>query len=188
MAKETWRLVDFFIDRYYISSNGRIRSALKNGRFRILKPHINRGGYYRIQLSAGRDDKGKKRIKNKLINVLVATAFIPNPENKPEVNHKNSNRLDNRVLNLEWTTKLENQRHAVEHGFAYKKVHKGIRNGRCKITEKQVMEIFQMNGSLSFIGKKYDLGISAVHRIKIGLAWSHVTKKEYQPLRASKTE
>jgi hypothetical protein len=118
-----------------------------------------------------------------LINVLVATAFIPNPENKPEVNHKNSNRLDNRVKNLEWNTKSENQKHAHKYGFHDMK---GIRNGRSKITERDVKKIFKMSGSLSSIGKKYGLGISAIHRIKIGLAWTHITKKKYRPVRPLK--
>lgn len=79
---------------------------------KILKATKNQYGYLQIQLCT----IGHKHI-NKLIHKLVATAFIDNPENKSDINHKNGNKLDNRVYNLEWNTQKENNQHAINTGL-----------------------------------------------------------------------
>lgn len=93
---------------YYISENGDVFS--KKGHWpnimAKLKPQLSKFGYYRINLH-----KDKKQI-HKSIHRLVAEAFIPNPEHKTDVNHKNGIRTDNRVENLEWATRSENITHA----------------------------------------------------------------------------
>lgn len=73
-----------------------------------MTPTDNGYGYLIVGLS-----KNGKR-KNFYLHRLVAEAFIPNPENKPEVNHKKGNKYDNRACNLEWVTRSENQIHAKE--------------------------------------------------------------------------
>lgn len=85
---------------YQISSEGRVWSDKSQ---RYLSPVPNSNGYLQIKLIA---TNGKR--KAELIHRLMALAFIPNPENKPEVNHINHLRDDNRVENLEWVTKSEN--------------------------------------------------------------------------------
>lgn len=93
---ETFKKIDEF-NNYSISNLGNVRND-KTGR--ILKAYIKPSGYMQVQL-------GRRTIPQ-YIHRLVAKAFIPNLENKPQVNHINGNKQDNRVENLEWVTASEN--------------------------------------------------------------------------------
>lgn len=84
---------------YQADKSGHIRN--KNTRY-ILKPHVNDQGYLRICLTL----KGKNGFH--MVHVLVATAYLDNPNNLPDVNHKNNKRQDNRVCNLEWVSHSDN--------------------------------------------------------------------------------
>lgn len=90
---------------YYITDIGTIYTR-RHGRIKKLKTELSKWGYYRIGLWKN------SKIVHKSIHRLVAEAFIPNPENKCDVNHKNGIRTDNMVENLEWTTRSENIQHA----------------------------------------------------------------------------
>lgn len=119
MKQEIWKDIKEYEGLYQVSSYGRIRRIEKEitvvtphkGTFtktykgRILKPSI-RGMYYGVDLSKA------SKIKRKHIHRIVAETFIPNPYNKPEVNHIDGNKLNNNVENLEWVTKSENAIHA----------------------------------------------------------------------------
>lgn len=87
---------------------------LKRGVY--IKPHRNTNGYLEYGLYG--KEKGKQLFL--LAHRLVAETFIPNPDNKPEVNHKNGRKADNRVNNLEWVTKSENISHAIKTGLRKK--------------------------------------------------------------------
>lgn len=107
-----WKLIPNFNNIYRVSSEGIVQSRRnKNGKT-ITKSWRNialnnRNGYRFVVLYKD----GKRHYLS--VHRLVAEAFIPNPENKPQVNHINGNRADNRTKNLEWATAMENIQHSV---------------------------------------------------------------------------
>lgn len=104
---EEWRHIEGWGGLYQVSNMGRVKSLARNfKRERILIPCKRKKGYLCVGLA-----RDCKKIQ-KSIHRLVAIAFIPNPENKPEVNHKRGFKWDNRATELEWSTMSENQIHA----------------------------------------------------------------------------
>ena len=102
--KEEWKPVKGYEGKYMVSNMGRVKSLnyKRTGKEEILKASDNSYGYLYVNLC--KDGKGKWY----RINRLVAQAFLENPQNLPEVNHKNEDKTDNRVENLEWCTKQYN--------------------------------------------------------------------------------
>ena len=107
---EAWKDISGYEGLYRISNLGRVERMYKHGGSRFLKPSW-RGRYLSISLS-----KGNRKV-NATISRLVAMAFIPNPDSKPQVNHIDGNRGRNDVYNLEWATPSENTQHAVDTGL-----------------------------------------------------------------------
>ena len=93
-------------DDYYISKDGRLVKLYKNGNIKFINPRLDAYGYMRVSIT---DINGKR--KDRKMHRLMAQTFIPNPENKPEVNHINGDKTDYRLENLEWCTRSENAKH-----------------------------------------------------------------------------
>lgn len=100
MTQELFAFIDGF-ENYQISSWGRVFN-LRTGKFMI--PEVHDKGYLRVDLY---DDRGER--KHMKVHRLVANAFIPNPDGKPQVNHIDGNNQNNSYTNLEWVTDSENK-------------------------------------------------------------------------------
>lgn len=103
-----WKSIKRFEDRYSVNEYAQI---MNNKTGRILKSHTTRQGYERFKITVSRGGVSLSAHR------AVAIAFIPNPENKPQVNHIDGNKLNNHVSNLEWVTNDENMAHAVATGL-----------------------------------------------------------------------
>lgn len=123
LMEEVWKDIPEFEGLYQASNLGRIKSVkriakkeYRNNRIvkeKIMEGTKNKDGYLKIHIS------NKERNINKCVFVhrLVAKAFIPNPNNLPQINHKDGNKLNNCISNLEWCTNLYNQQHAWKNGL-----------------------------------------------------------------------
>ena len=121
--KEIWKDIEGYEGIYQVSNTGKVRSLdrkvwnyTKKGR--ILKMHNNGHGYYNVSLYSE-----EKNEKHSYIHILVAKAFIPNPNNYEQVNHKDFNKSNNCVDNLEWVSRKQNVLHYRESAYC-KKVEK----------------------------------------------------------------
>lgn len=111
MNKNEWTPIKEYEKQYEINKDGIVRSLHKKNPHLIIANKIDRGGYISVRLSKN----GISRTK--LIHRLLAETYIPNELSKPEVNHINGIKTDNRIENLEWVTHAENVKHAYDIGL-----------------------------------------------------------------------
>lgn len=174
MSIEIWKYIPGNEGKFEASNLGNIKGLeryVKNGvgyrvvREKILSKHSNPNGYHYTSLG------GKKQ---RLVHILVAMAFIPNPDNKKTVNHINGIKTDNRVENLEWVTYRENQRHALTNGLAAvlpkKTIKRIIELLRQRVPHRQIamitgVSVPSVRGILHGRYRFYDLDFSGVKRI-----------------------
>lgn len=105
MSEEIWKDIEGYEGLYQVSNLGRFKSVFRY--FKILKCTKYKDGYVRVDLYKN----GK--VKRYLAHRLVAQTFIPNPQNKPQVNHIDENKENNCIENLEWCTRSENMNHGT---------------------------------------------------------------------------
>lgn len=166
---EEWKDIEGYEGLYQVSNRGNVRRFGCSVNRKLTKLPVKKGHYYYIPLCKN----GK--YKNFLVSRLVATAFIPNPNNKETVNHKDGNKTNNNVNNLEWNTYAENNKHAVENGLLN---IVGENHYRAKLSNKKVRVIkhclnLRMRGV--DIVKYFSISRSIISNIKNNKRWKHVT-------------
>lgn len=171
--KEVWRPIAGYEGLYEVSNLGRVKSLWHKTR-RILKPALKHG-YLQVNFVDG--------VTHKFFSVhrLVALAFIPNPENKPQVNHVNGDKTDNRVENLEWCTPSENMQHAVENGL----MPQGADHPDSKFTNEQVLYIRENPDNLTTVqlAEMFDVTSSTISDVQLYKTYKNAggKKRKYKP-------
>lgn len=170
LPHEEWRDVRDYKGLYKVSNLGRLKS-ISYGNEKIRKPVLCKPGYFSLVLYKDNFPQSAR------IHVLVAQAFIPNPENKAYVNHKDGNKLNNRLENLEWLTPSENLRHALDTGLK----KRGHEHSRAKLTAEQVRYIRRIciPGDREFgfgaLARKFGVCIATISEIYHGKTYKNVT-------------
>lgn len=176
---EQWKDIIGYVGFYQVSSFGNVKSLDRISKRNYkgnkktpgvyLKPMVTNKGYLRIDLSK----ESKKKSHN--IHRLVAIAFIQNPENKPQVNHKDGDKTNNNDWNLEWNTNQENQIHAYDLGLNISQ--NGEKNGFSKLTEKDVFYIRSeqcKSKKLKELSKELRVSITTISDVKNRKIWTHI--------------
>lgn len=179
---EEWRDVVGAEDRYQVSNFGKVKSKsyVKHGRnihgpfsfttkSAAMSTPLNAYGYpaINLRLSNGED-------RPVAVHRLVAEAFIPNPNALPQVNHKDSDRANNCVSNLEWVSAQDNVKHGFESGFH---TTAGEDHPRSVLNDEVVRRIRSMKAEgwrVTDIARSLNLKYHTVHKVAKGLNWSHV--------------
>lgn len=160
---ENWQSVNNYEGIYEISSYGRLRS-LKFNRLRYFNLKADGWGYVIVVLHK----KGKREAVR--FHRLVASHFIANPDNKKEVNHKDGNKLNNRVDNLEWVTPEENMKHAFSTKLNVPK--KGEKHQGSKLSNRKAQMIKDLYATgiykQSDIGEEFNISQTRVSAIVLG--------------------
>ena len=177
---EIWADIEDYEGIYQVSTKGRVKSFCK-GVIKLLRQGFNVNGYPTVSLRK----YGKARTH--LVHRLVAVAFIPNPENKPLINHKNGIKTDNRVENIEWCTRSENTLHALRTGLVNPKnlgKCKGEKHGRHKLTSEQVLYIRKnvkkgdKNFSYKALSVLFNVSPDIIRKIDKGILWKCLLNSE----------
>jgi hypothetical protein len=176
-TEEIWKDIDGYIGYYQVSNLGKVRSLdriikYKNNKVQLLKGRILKHSFDSQYPTVGLHLNNV--VGTRQIHRLVAIAFLENPLNKPQVNHINGVKNDNRLENLEWVTHQENNIHARETGLIKQR---GENSHKAKLKEKDVFKIREMaaNGM-----KLYKIAAEfGIHKVTVGCIvnrkkWKHI--------------
>jgi len=149
--------------KYSVDEDGNVFSHIRG---RKLKPVLMSTGYYYVRLTG----------KNRLVHRLVAEAFLPDFLEKPQVNHKDGNKLNNQLSNLEMATAKENILHAFKMGLRVSP--KGENHWKAKLSAEDVTIVKRLllkGEMVTSIARKFEVDHTVISKIKLGKIWRHIT-------------
>ncbi len=164
---EEWREIQETRGIYSVSSSGRVRRNIGDS-WRLLKQQVSsQRGYYAVSFTIGNRGFGRA------VNRLVALAFLgPAPSAHHQVNHKDCNKLNNLLSNLEWVTPSENAQHAQLAGLCSHRITpRGTACPNAVLSESNVIEIRRRLDSPNTLAKRFNVSRRAVRAIQNGLNW-----------------
>ena len=169
MEKEIWKDILGYEGLYQVSNSGKVKSLSFNrtNKSRILKNAITRG-YVHITLFF----KNKRKVTR--IHRLVGTHFVPNPENKPEINHKDGDKTNNNDWNLEWVTSYENSIHAIHTGLS-STFGENVHTSKLKSTDIPIIFMrYNQGHRVVDIAKDYNISDTSIRDIIKRRKWKHI--------------
>lgn len=178
---EEWRPIVGYEKYYEVSNFGRVRSLdriiTRKNRWnkisefllkgKILTGRIRKNGYYNVIMCSENTNRFEMSIHR-----AVGLTFIPNPENKKTVNHKDGNKGNNHIKNLEWSTHSENLKHSFSSGFS-KSYGRKFRH-RTIVEVKSIIKMYNKNIPMTKIAGKFKTSTATVHRIVNNLVFKNI--------------
>ena len=157
MRKQKGGFDTFTLDDYSITEDGEVINNRWGGR--KVKPQPNGKGYLRVHIAG----------KMYFVHRLVAEKYVPNPNNLPQVNHKDGDKTNNKACNLEWVSNIENRNHAVKEGL---QIH-GEKCPWAKLTKADVDYIREHpDCNRTEMAKRFGVSRSTIYAVLIGRSWN----------------
>jgi hypothetical protein len=156
---EEWRPIPGR-DGYEVSSEGVLRRKKKSGEYRAIATSATPKGYRRASVAG----------KNCLVHRLVLLAFRGPPAPGMEAAHLNGRPFDNRIENLEWTTRKANHAHKIQHGTA----QRGEKNPRARLKEDDVRRIREPDADLPALAREFGVAYATVWSARVGQRWIYL--------------
>ena len=151
--EEIWKDVEDFEGLYQVSNLGRIKSVFREGTKGGIIKQFSAKGYMKVNLHKNGEEHFIYTHR------IVAIAFVPNPNKKPQVNHINGNKHDNRAINLEWNTSAENLEHSIENGLRSLRKVGQFKNG----------ELVAIYRSCNYAAQKTHIQYATIYRCLNGI-------------------
>lgn len=165
---EIWKWVPGFEGKYDISTDGQIRSYVPDGHCRPIKPFPRKNGYRAVKLDG----------KDYLFHRLMAQAFIANPHKLKEINHRDGNKANNALSNLEWTTRSENLKHAFRLGLVHPNPARGEAAHKSHLKNADVLAIraaYAAGGTThKKLAEQYKVDRYCIYAIVNRKTWTHI--------------